>query len=242
RQADAYVSDALDGTPSKFSSLASPLRPAEDTAKAQGEGEHDDDGEHDNDDEDESIMAEQQCPLIARDLLPKWFHVLELHALRFPELRIPFPWNDAFIKKPIFQFSIAYDKASGIFNIVSTLSSYVASQGRHAGNPDGLNHERPQTLSIPTPTRSSPPSPTPRPLLSSIHRQGLLQAQPILLIPGTPSPDAFTQHLLNKHASCPTFYNPSPPFPPVWIYTPITDIPTALPIAHRRTRRERTEL
>ncbi|KAE8230967.1 hypothetical protein CF326_g4026 [Tilletia indica] len=73
-----------------------------------------------------------------RDLLYKWFHILELLELRFPELRIPFPWKDAFTKKPISQFSIAYEKASVIFNIASTLSSYAASQGRHAGNPDGL--------------------------------------------------------------------------------------------------------
>ncbi|KAK0545770.1 bck1-like resistance to osmotic shock [Tilletia horrida] len=73
-----------------------------------------------------------------RDLLYKWFHILELIELRFPELRIPFPWKDAFTKKPISQYSIAYEKASVIFNIASTLSSYAASQGRHAGNPDGL--------------------------------------------------------------------------------------------------------
>ncbi|KAK0557259.1 bck1-like resistance to osmotic shock [Tilletia horrida] len=73
-----------------------------------------------------------------RDLLYKYFHVLELLELRFPELRIPFPWKDAFTKKPISQFSIAYEKASVIFNIASTLSSFGATQGRHAGNPDGL--------------------------------------------------------------------------------------------------------
>ncbi|KAL9935822.1 hypothetical protein V8E36_005399 [Tilletia maclaganii] len=73
-----------------------------------------------------------------RDLLFKWFHILELLELRFPELRIPFPWKDAFTKKPISQFSIAYEKASVIFNIASTLSSFAASQGRHAGNADGL--------------------------------------------------------------------------------------------------------
>lgn len=28
----------------------------------------------------------------ARDLLFKWFHMLEMLELRFPELRIPFPW------------------------------------------------------------------------------------------------------------------------------------------------------
>lgn len=28
----------------------------------------------------------------ARDLLFKWFHMLEMLELRFPELRVPFPW------------------------------------------------------------------------------------------------------------------------------------------------------
>lgn len=27
-----------------------------------------------------------------RDLLYKWFHMLEMLELRFPELRVPFPW------------------------------------------------------------------------------------------------------------------------------------------------------
>ncbi|KAN0063564.1 bck1-like resistance to osmotic shock [Thecaphora frezii] len=74
----------------------------------------------------------------ARDLLYKWFHILEMLELRFPELRVPFPWKDAFTHKSISQSSLAYEKASIIFNIAATLSSLAASQPRLAGNPDGL--------------------------------------------------------------------------------------------------------
>lgn len=30
----------------------------------------------------------------ARDLLYKWFHILEMLEVRFPELRVPFTWKD----------------------------------------------------------------------------------------------------------------------------------------------------
>ncbi|PWN52458.1 BRO1-domain-containing protein [Violaceomyces palustris] len=74
----------------------------------------------------------------ARDLLYKWFHMLEMLELRFPELRVPFPWKDAFTQKPISQLSLAYEKASIIFNIAAVLSSLASSQSRLSGNPEGI--------------------------------------------------------------------------------------------------------
>ncbi|PWZ02513.1 BRO1-domain-containing protein [Testicularia cyperi] len=73
-----------------------------------------------------------------RDLLFKWFHMLEMLELRFPELRVPFPWKDAFTSKQISQSSLAYEKASIIFNIAATLSSLASAQPRMSGNPDGV--------------------------------------------------------------------------------------------------------
>ena len=73
-----------------------------------------------------------------RDLLFKWFHMLEMLELRFPELRVPFPWKDAFTQKAISQSSLAYEKASVIFNIAATLTSLASSQPRMSGNADGL--------------------------------------------------------------------------------------------------------
>ncbi|ETS63755.1 hypothetical protein PaG_02071 [Moesziomyces aphidis] len=73
-----------------------------------------------------------------RDLLFKWFHMLEMLELRFPELRVPFPWKDAFTQKAISQSSLAYEKASIIFNIAATLSSLASSQPRMPGNAEGL--------------------------------------------------------------------------------------------------------
>ncbi|PWN42847.1 BRO1-domain-containing protein [Ceraceosorus guamensis] len=66
----------------------------------------------------------------ARDLLYKWFHMLEMLELRFPELRVPFPWKDAFTQKPISQHSLAYEKASVIFNIASALSAIASRASR----------------------------------------------------------------------------------------------------------------
>lgn len=66
----------------------------------------------------------------ARDLLYKWFHMLEMLELRFPELRAPFPWKDALTNKTITQQSLAYEKASVIYNLASILSSLGARTNR----------------------------------------------------------------------------------------------------------------
>ena len=46
-------------------------------------------------------------PLPARDLLYKYFGQLELLELRFPEIRVSFPWRDAFTSKLTTQTSSA---------------------------------------------------------------------------------------------------------------------------------------
>ena len=71
-----------------------------------------------------------------RDLLYRYFGQLELVELRFPEIRVNFPWRDAFTNKQITQTSIAYEKASIIFLIAATHSSIAASQNR--SDPEGL--------------------------------------------------------------------------------------------------------
>jgi len=73
----------------------------------------------------------------ARDLLYKYFGQLELLELRFPDLRVPFPWSDAFTKVKISQQSLAYEKASVIFNIAATLSSLGATSESRSSN-EGL--------------------------------------------------------------------------------------------------------
>jgi hypothetical protein len=72
----------------------------------------------------------------ARDLLYKYFGQLELLELRFSEIRVNFPWHDAFTTKLITQTSIAYEKASILFQIAVTHSSIAASQTR--SDPEGL--------------------------------------------------------------------------------------------------------
>jgi len=72
----------------------------------------------------------------ARDLLYKYFGQLELLELRFPEIRVNFSWRDAFTDKLITQNSIAYEKASVLFQIASTHSAIAASQSR--SDPEGV--------------------------------------------------------------------------------------------------------
>ena len=73
----------------------------------------------------------------ARDLLYKYFGQLELLELRFSEVRVGFPWADAFVGKVTTQSSLAYEKASILFLIAATHSAIAASAPR-ASNPEGL--------------------------------------------------------------------------------------------------------
>ncbi|EMC93222.1 hypothetical protein BAUCODRAFT_76586 [Baudoinia panamericana UAMH 10762] len=70
-----------------------------------------------------------------RDLLYRYYGQLELLDLRFPvdenHIKISFTWFDAFTHKPTSQYSLAYEKASIIFNISAVLSCHAASQNRH---------------------------------------------------------------------------------------------------------------
>ena len=70
-----------------------------------------------------------------RDLLYRYYGQLELLDLRFPvdenHIKISFTWFDAFTHKPTAQYSLAYEKASIIFNISAVLSAHAANQNRH---------------------------------------------------------------------------------------------------------------
>ncbi|PBP28811.1 BRO1-domain-containing protein [Diplocarpon rosae] len=69
-----------------------------------------------------------------RDLLYRYYGQLELLDLRFPvdenHIKISFTWFDAFTHKPTSQYSLAYEKASIIFNISAVLSCHAAHQTR----------------------------------------------------------------------------------------------------------------
>lgn len=75
-------------------------------------------------------------PITGRDLLYKYFGQLELLELRFSEIRVNFAWHDAFTNKVTMQTSIAYEKASILFQIAATHSAIAASQNR--SDPEGL--------------------------------------------------------------------------------------------------------
>ncbi|RAK99241.1 BRO1-domain-containing protein [Aspergillus ibericus CBS 121593] len=69
-----------------------------------------------------------------RDLLYRYYGQLELLDLRFPvdenHIKISFTWYDAFTQKPTSQYSLAFEKASIIFNISAVLSCHAANQNR----------------------------------------------------------------------------------------------------------------
>lgn len=71
-----------------------------------------------------------------RDLLYKYFGQLELLELRFSEIRVNFSWHDAFTNKVTTQTSIAFEKASILFQIAATHSAIAASQSRF--EPEGI--------------------------------------------------------------------------------------------------------
>ena len=66
----------------------------------------------------------------------KYFGQLELLELRFAEIRVTFPWRDAFTNKLTTQTSLAFEKASIIFQIAATHSAIAAAANR--GDPEGL--------------------------------------------------------------------------------------------------------
>ncbi|KAH8718998.1 Vacuolar protein-sorting protein BRO1 [Beauveria bassiana] len=69
-----------------------------------------------------------------RDMLYRYYGQLELLDLRFPideqHIKISFTWFDAFTHKPTTQYSLAFEKASVIFNISAILSAHAALQNR----------------------------------------------------------------------------------------------------------------
>ncbi|KAH7035442.1 vacuolar protein-sorting protein BRO1 [Microdochium trichocladiopsis] len=69
-----------------------------------------------------------------RDLLYRYYGQLELLDLRFPvdeqHIKISFTWFDAFTHKATAQYSLAFEKASIIFNICAVLSCHAALQTR----------------------------------------------------------------------------------------------------------------
>ncbi|KAG0198691.1 bck1-like resistance to osmotic shock [Mortierella sp. GBA30] len=76
-----------------------------------------------------------------RDVLYRYFGQLEILDLRFPvdeaHIKIGFMWYDAFTQRPTSQFSLAFEKASTIFNIASVLSAIATSQTR-TNEPEGV--------------------------------------------------------------------------------------------------------
>lgn len=84
----------------------------------------------------DALRGQAGSDATARDLLYKYYGQLELLELRFPDVRVPFPWHDAFTGRQISQLSLAYEKASVIFNIGATMSALGAQSPR--SSPDSL--------------------------------------------------------------------------------------------------------
>ncbi|TIB76076.1 BRO1-domain-containing protein [Wallemia mellicola] len=75
-----------------------------------------------------------------RDLLQSYYGQLEMLELRFPELRVMFNWSvlrrDVFTAQEISQHSLAYEKASILFNLAATYSVLGSSSNRT--DPEGI--------------------------------------------------------------------------------------------------------
>ncbi|KAI8909543.1 BRO1-like domain-containing protein [Gorgonomyces haynaldii] len=69
-----------------------------------------------------------------RDILYRYYGQLELLDLRFPidedNIQIEFPWMDSFSGKKTVQYSLAFEKASIIYNTAAVLSSIASQQPR----------------------------------------------------------------------------------------------------------------
>ncbi|KAF9162536.1 bck1-like resistance to osmotic shock [Actinomortierella ambigua] len=76
-----------------------------------------------------------------RDVLYRYFGQLEMLDLRFPvdeaHIKISFQWYDAFTQKPTAQYSLAFEKASTIFNIASVLTAIAVAHNR-VNEPEGV--------------------------------------------------------------------------------------------------------
>lgn len=81
--------------------------------------------------------SHDSCATTGRDLLLRWFHMVEMLELRFPELRESFSWTDVFSGKKIAQDTFAYEKASVAYNIAARLTQVAAAAARDAG-PDAF--------------------------------------------------------------------------------------------------------
>ncbi|KAI9265997.1 BRO1-like domain-containing protein [Sporodiniella umbellata] len=72
--------------------------------------------------------------ITGRDLLYRYFGQLELLDLRFPvdekHVKVLFNWYDAFNNRAVAQYSLAFEKASIIFNEAATLSAIASAQNR----------------------------------------------------------------------------------------------------------------
>ncbi|KAG0243458.1 BRO1-like domain-containing protein [Mortierella sp. GBAus27b] len=79
--------------------------------------------------------------ITGRDVLYRYFGQLEILDLRFPvdeaHIKISFSWYDAFTQRSTSQYSLAFEKASTIFNIASVLSAIATSQTR-VNEPEGV--------------------------------------------------------------------------------------------------------
>lgn len=75
---------------------------------------------------------------LGRDLLFRYFHIVEMLELRFPELEAPFVWLDSFTHAPTEQMTTAYEKACVLFNAAAQITRVSMQQNRSDSSKDAL--------------------------------------------------------------------------------------------------------
>ena len=75
---------------------------------------------------------------LGRDLLFRYFHIIEMLELRFPELEAPFVWLDSFTHTPIEQRTTAYEKACILYNTAAQITRVSMQLNRSDSSTDAL--------------------------------------------------------------------------------------------------------
>ncbi|KAL4403018.1 protein transport to vacuole protein [Malassezia pachydermatis] len=86
----------------------------------------------------EDAVSDKNSDTNSRDMLFRYFHMVEMLELRFPDMKATFVWFDAFTHTEVTQQTWAYEKACIIFNTAARVACIASQQNRHDSSADAL--------------------------------------------------------------------------------------------------------